>query len=153
LKHDGPSEVKVQITELACFRRVNWQPDERERRRFALAMLVGCFSFGAIIAWRAAEIGASSLILWGAGVALAIFALLPRLGRIAYLAIYVPTSLVGYAISNLLLTIIFFSIVTPVGAYLRLRGEDPLQLKPDRRGSTWRRLPKEKRKGDPYRQF
>ena len=47
-----------------------------------LVSLLGLFA-----AWRAKEIGNASILLWGIGVTLAIAAFVPKLNRVAYLAV------------------------------------------------------------------
>src|SRR5262249_24857076 len=84
------------IRELACFQRVNWSPDSGELRRFAVAMLAGFAVLGLFRTLRHHGLDMGVFVLWGIGVALALAAMLPKLGRAAYLGVYVPTSLLGY---------------------------------------------------------
>ena len=80
-------------------------------------------------------------------------ALVPGLGRAAYLAVYVPTSLIGYVVSHVLLTIIFFTVITPLALLLRLLGKDPLRLRQTEGQSCWIVHPGPRAKERYYRQF
>jgi len=146
-------EANVKITALPFFQHVKWQPDARELRRFAIAMLVGFFVLGALSAWRAKGIGTGSIVLWSSGALLAVAALVPKLGRIAYLAVYLPTSIIGYVVSNVMLTLMFFLVITPLGMILKLMGKDLLQQRRPRRTTQWTPVKETKTEDSYYRQF
>lgn len=110
-------------------RQVNRNPDARELRRFSIAMLVGLGVFGCIAAWRAGSVTTGAVWLWIAGVVLAVAGMIPGLARPAYLAVHFPSSWVGFVISRILLTILFYGMFLPIGLALRLVGHDPLRLR------------------------
>ena len=70
--------------------------------------------------------------LWSAGAVLAVAAFIPKLGRLAYLAVYLPTSILGYVVSNIILALMFLFVITPLGILLRLMGKDLLQQRSQR---------------------
>jgi len=121
------------LAELPAFQHLKWHPDHQERRSFALAMLIGFAILGLVSAWRTREFGSPTYILWTIGAGLAAASQVPGLGRLAYLAVYVPSSLIGFVVSQVLLTIIFFTVFVPIGFALRLTGKDPLYLRPGER--------------------
>ena len=142
----------MDITALPFFQHVKWQPDARELRRFAVAMLIGFALLGLFSAWRASGVNTSSLVLWGIGAFLAGAAMVPGLGRVAYLAVYLPTSIIGYVMSHIILALMFFFLITPLGIILRLKGKDPLrQRRPKRPG--WTPVDGVKSEDTYYRQF
>jgi Saxitoxin biosynthesis operon protein SxtJ len=143
----------VKLTALPFFQHVKWQPDARELRRFAIAMLVGFFVLGALSAWRAKGIGTGSVVLWSIGVTLAIAAFVPKLGRIAYLAVYLPTSIIGYVVSNVMLALMFFLVITPLGIVMKLMGKDLLQQRRPNRTTQWTPVKETKNEDSYYRQF
>jgi hypothetical protein len=143
----------MKVTELPFFQHVQWQPDRNELRRFAISMLVGFAVIGLIVAWRAGQFGRGTFICWELGLALAVAAQVPKLGRIAYLCVYVPTSLIGYVISHVVLTLIFFFVFMPLGMLLRLMGKDLLQLRATGGQTKWRRVEEAKDANRYYRQF
>lgn len=136
-----------------CFQHVQWQPDRAELRRFAGGMLLGFGVLGLIVALRRHQLAAPTLILWGIGLGLAVGAMIPGLGRAVYLAVYLPTSVIGFGVSHLLLTLIFVGVVTPTGVALRLMGKDLLRRQPPQESSLW--IPREESpsRSSYYRQF
>lgn len=144
---------QMNIRALPFFQHVKWQPDKRELRRFAVAMLVGFFVLGVLAAWRAKGIGNGSIILWGIGVSLAIAALIPKLGRVAYLGVYLPTSILGYFVSHVVLALMFFLVITPLGILLRLTGKDLLQQRRPNQKAGWTPVQNVKTEDSYYRQF
>ena len=141
----------MSLAQLPCFEHICWNPDRAELRRFALAMLGGFGVLGLLAAWRGHGAGTTSLALWGVGLALAAAALAPGLGRAAYLGVYVPTGILGYGVSRVLLTAIFFLLFTPLALLLRLLGKDLLGLR--RESAGWlARQPAPDRESY-YRQF
>jgi hypothetical protein len=143
----------VKLTTLPFFQHVKWRPDARELRRFAIAMLVGFFVLGALSAWRARGVSTGSVVLWSIGMSLAVAAFVPKLGRIAYLAVYLPTSIIGYVVSNVMLTLMFFLVITPLGIVMKLMGKDVLQQRRPERTTQWTSVKETKNEDSYYRQF
>ena len=140
----------MDLAALPFFQHVKWRPDARELRRFAIAMLIGFGLLGLLAAWRAKGVGTGSIVLWGIGVFLATAAFVPRVGRVAYLAVYLPTSIIGYVVSHVILALMFFFVITPLGVVLRLMGKDLLQRKEK---TGWIPVKEIKSKDSYYRQF
>jgi Saxitoxin biosynthesis operon protein SxtJ len=140
----------VNVATLPFFQHVNWRPDARELRRFAIAMLIGFTLLGLFSVWRANGIKTGAIVLWGTGVFLATAAFVPRLGRVAYLGVYLPTSIIGYVVSHVILTLMFFFVITPLGVILRLMGKDLLQRKEK---TGWIPVKEVRSKDSYYRQF
>jgi hypothetical protein len=143
----------MKITALPFFKHIKWHPDRRELRRFAVAMLIGFTVLGAVAAWRGGGISTTAIVLWSAGVVLAIAALVPKPGRLAYLAVYLPTSIIGYVVSNVILALMFFFVITPLGIILRLMGKDFLQQRSPRGKTQWTPVKSVKNEDSYYRQF
>ena len=85
--------------------------------------------------------------------ALAVAAFVPKMGRIAYLAVYLPTSIIGYVVSNVLLALMFFVVITPLGIILKLMGKDVLQQRRQKRTTQWTPVKETKNEESYYRQF
>jgi hypothetical protein len=143
----------VNITDLPFFKHIKWRPDARELRRFAVAMLIGFSLLGLFSVWRAGEITTASIVLWGIGVFLAVAAFVPRLGRLAYLGVYLPTSVIGYVVSQVILTLMFFLVITPLGIILRLMRKDVLQQRRRRQKTHWTLVKSSRTDDSYYRQF
>lgn len=93
------------------------------------------------------------MVLWGIGVFLAGAAFVPKFGRIAYLAVYLPTSIIGYVVSHIMLTLMFFFVFTPLAIILRLLGKDVLQQRREKNKSAWIPVRGVKHEDRYYRQF
>lgn len=143
----------MKLTSLPFFQHVNWRPDARELRRFAVAMLIGFAVLGLLAAWRRGSIGTTSTVLWSIGVGLAAAAFVPGLGRLAYLAVYLPTSIIGYVVSHILLALMFFLVITPLGMILRLMGKDLLRQQRQKNKTQWTPVRGAKTEDSYYRQF
>lgn len=140
----------MKLAALPFFQHVKWHPDARELRRFAAAMLIGFAVLGFLAVWRASGISTGAIVLWSFGVVLAIAAFVPKLNRLAYLAVYLPTSIIGYVVSHVLLALMFFVVITPLGIILRLLGKDFLQ---QQRRKQWTPVRGVKNEDSYYRQF
>jgi hypothetical protein len=145
------SVLATRLTSLPCFQHVQWHPDRRELRRFALWMLGGFAVLGAVAAWRTGAVGLGPLVLWGVGLALAVSAFLPGLGRAAYLAVYLVSGVIGYVISRVVLALIFYLVFLPIGLVLRVKGHDLLRRR--RPASMWLRHDQHRDPESYYRQF
>jgi hypothetical protein len=143
----------MDLTHLPMFQHVRWEPDRGELRRFAIAMLVGFAVLGLLTAWRVGDFGTKTFVLWGLGIGLAVGALVPAVGRLVYLGIYLPTSVIGFVVSNIVLLLLFFFLFVPLGLILRLRGKDLLQLRRRQNGRNWRQHDEAKDAASYYRQF
>ena len=143
----------MKLTALPFFQHVNWRPDARELRRFAAAMLIGFSVLGLLAAWRASGISTAAIVLWSIGVFLGGAAFVPKFGRIAYLGVYLPTSIIGFVVSNVILTLMFFLVITPLGIILRLLGKDFLRQQRQKDKSQWMPVKGVKSEDSYYRQF
>ncbi|MDQ8202623.1 SxtJ family membrane protein [Pelagicoccus sp. SDUM812003] len=119
--------------------RINRNPSARDLRLFAGLWLVFLSGF----AWIA--YGRGYLAVAGVLLALALpFGALglaaPRAIRWLYVATSLATYPIGFVISHLLLAVIYYLVVTPIGLLLKLLGKDPLQRRFEpvaRRPSYW----------------
>jgi hypothetical protein len=111
---------------------VNWCPKQKELRNFAIialiaSLLIACLLYvlkGVKIQW------AVIIIVAGFGIFLSSF-VSPKLTRIIYLGLILVTFPIGWTISMILLTAIYFLLITPLGLFFRLLGRDSLCRKFD----------------------
>jgi hypothetical protein len=104
---------------------VNWNPGRKELRQFAGLWLL---FFGGIAAWLYTRHGAGS---WPTGLAALSLVGIPGLAFPAmmkpiYVAWMTAAFPIGWTISHVLLGIIFYGLVTPLGVLMRLLGRDPM---------------------------
>ena len=132
---------------------INWQPSDRDLRVFAIVQLivagVGAWLIHRRLHWDQAAmvLVALSLLLLVAGF------VRPRILWPLFVGWMVAAFPIGWVMSHLLLAIVYFGIVTPIGCLLRLRGRDALQLKADERTSYWNARPASPDSAQYFRQF
>jgi polyferredoxin len=108
---------------------INWNPSRRELRQFAGLCLV---FFGGIAAWMYARHGAGpwpttlAALAVGLGIPGLAFPVLLKPIYVGWMAAAFP---IGWTVSHVLLGVIFYGIVTPIGLLLRLIGRDPMNRK------------------------
>ena len=118
---------------------IQWNPSEKQLRQFAgvwfpaFCGLVG-YSIGHKTGhWSEVEIG------WVLAGLLSVGGLvLPVLIRPIFVGLILLTFPIGWVVSHLLLGLIFYGVVTPIGLILRISGHDPLQLKKPIGNSVWK---------------
>jgi hypothetical protein len=82
--------------------------------------------------------GSSSGYVWmAAGLVLCLCRLIPPLFRAIYRVWLNFSVILGYFISRILLTIIFFVVIMPTGLLMRLFGKDPMDRKLDPAASSY----------------
>lgn len=119
--------------------RINTQPGRRQLRQFA-GLVFPLFSalVGALAFFRFDSPLVASWI-WVVGVAISLVGLaLPPFARIVYLALTGLTYPIGFVVSHLVLLVIYYGLITPVGLALRLADRDPLRKRPGDEASYWR---------------
>ena len=120
--------------------------DARDLRKFGL-MVGGVFAaLGLLFLWR--HKGFYPYFL-GPGVVLILFgAILPRTLKRVYIAWMSIAFVLGFVMAHVILTLLFFLVITPMGLIARLAGKDFLSLKLDRKTkSYW--IPREKKVKSP----
>lgn len=133
---------------------INRQPSVRDLRIFSALLMV----FGGLIGWWLARRSGSELIGTGAGLLIALTGLAGllwrELARRVYVGWMIAVSPIGFVVSTLILALVFYGVVWPIGFCLRRRGRDALALRLDRSAASyWIR-----RRNDPdprryFRQF
>jgi hypothetical protein len=125
----------MHLKQLPCFRHLSWRPSPKDLRKFGMAMLCGFAILGLITLARSRAFTPAVAILWTVGAMLAVLSRISGPGRIAYLAVNLPTSAFGYLVSRVVLALVFSLVFIPIGHVLKWMGEDLLQIKSRR--STW----------------
>ena len=63
--------------------------------------------------------------------------LVPKILKHVYIAWMSVAIVIGFVVSNVILTLFFFLVITPIGLITRLLGKDFLALKINRKASTY----------------
>jgi hypothetical protein len=118
---------------------LNRNPSPRQLRWFGLVGLP------LTLAGVAGALALKSIVVVGLLVALGAVALLsvaaglvaPRLLRPAFVAVALVTYPLGFVLSHVLVAVLYFVFLMPLGLALRLFGRDPLGLRFDRQASSY----------------
>ena len=125
------------------FKEVNWNPGAKELRTFARSLVIGfpCVALLLLVsgrwhtgAWNlplAAKVGGFGTL---AGV---VFWVLPVLAKPFYVVWYFFACCMGVVVGNVLMALVFYVFVFPVGLVMRLFGRRPIQKTPDRNAPSY----------------
>jgi hypothetical protein len=125
------------------FKEVRWNPDLRERRKFALSLIIGLPCVALVLLALGLLRGRGwnfplTAIVGGGGLALGLLLLaLPQIARPFYVAWYFVACCVGTIVGNLALAIVFFVLVTGLGLLMRALGRRPVRKTFDKRATTY----------------
>lgn len=106
---------------------INWHPNHKELRNFALIGLIASALISLIlylveglpIRWAVVIFVAGFIIFLTSFISI-------KLTRIIYLGLTLVTLPIGWVVSSLLLAGFYFLLLTPLGLLFRLIGRDPL---------------------------
>jgi hypothetical protein len=125
---------------------LNLAPDRKTLKQFGFIALVAFALIGALILWKRKllfwDLGSAApttaYALWGLGLLSALFSLAaPAANRFLYVGLILVTFPIGFVMSYLVMGIIFFLVLTPIGLIFRLIGRDPLHRRFDRGTTTY----------------
>ncbi len=117
---------------------INWNPDRNELRKFGEISLAMLTVIALVFFWLDRLTAVGSLYLCAAGLGIFILSRIStKLARPFYLLLYAIALPIGFVLTNILMAIIYFIILTPIGLIFRLIRRDPLQRKFDPRSKTY----------------
>lgn len=133
---------------------MNWRPSNRDLRVFAVVqLLVACVAAWLLHRrwqWDSVAIGIAAASLMG----LIVGMITPQVLRLPFVTWMLAAFPIGWVMSHVLLGIVYYGVVTPIGLALRLRGRDSLHLKPRADETTyWIIRPKASDPSRYFRQF
>ncbi|MDH5676267.1 MAG: SxtJ family membrane protein [Myxococcales bacterium] len=148
---------------MASLVELNWNPDTRTLRQFGFVALGG---FGALAAcaWHEALIfgfglGALRTPVTASLLGLGLLSLLlglvyPRANRAIYLGTTLLAFPIGFLLSYVIMGVLYFLVIGPVGLGLRSLGHDPMQRRLDPKAdSYWSPARPPREKSSYFRQF
>lgn len=110
-------------------------PSDRELRQFEVTLLL-CFG---LIGWLLFRKGhpSSAFILWG-GTALVsgISVTIPSWGRVLFRMWMTLGGAIGFVTNRIVLTLVFYLVITPVAIVFRWKGRDALRLRIKKESAT-----------------
>lgn len=138
---------------------INWKPDRAELRQFALVWMGGVTLVALVVGyWGWREVGQVPTLFWvlaltGGIVGLA-GSVLPGVVRPVYLVWMGVAYPVGWVVSHLALSVLYFGLFTLVAVIMRLSGRDALRRRPPAPGvSLWIRRSGARAPETYFRQF
>jgi Saxitoxin biosynthesis operon protein SxtJ len=126
---------------------------DRDLRKFGLVVGGVFLAVGLLFLWRYPH--RTPYFAWPGGALMVVGVVLPRALKWVYIAWMSVAFVLGFVMAHVILTLLFFLVITPMGLVARLTGKDFLSLKLDRAAkSYWLPRPqKPKRTADYERQF
>lgn len=108
-------------------------------RSFGLTVGAVLLVIAIVVVWRSGWTpAAASYALGGAGAALIILGVtFPRILKPVHIGWMTLALVLGFIMTRVVLTAVFYLAVTPTGLVLRLLGKDPLHRRIDREASTY----------------
>lgn len=133
---------------------IRWNADRRFLRQFGLALLAFVGLVGLLHGLREGDF-TGAFWLWGVGAAVVGAGFLcPPLLRSIYVGWMLAIYPVAWLVSLVVLAIVFYGVMTPVGILLRIRGYDPLQRRFEPNAETyWVPRPADEDPGRYLRQY
>ncbi len=142
---------------------VNLKPDISQLRQFGGICFVAFGLLGWMVWWKGGLLGLDFgearwpvvYLLWGAGSISGLFSLVfPRANRPLFVGLSLVTYPIGYVVSHVVMALIFFGVITPVGLLFRILGRDPLNRRFESdRESYWEPHQPPEDEGRYYKQF
>ena len=108
--------------------KINWNPSSLDLRKFGLTLIIGFGLIGGLFFWfDRVELAKILWIVSGAIGALGI--VLPTLAKPFYYIWMGIAFVMGTIVSFVIITVIYYFIITPVGLLMKLLRRDALKLK------------------------
>jgi hypothetical protein len=118
---------------------IQWNPDRKQLRQFAGIWFPAlCALVGWSIARKTGHLHEVEIGWAIAGIISIAGLVFPPLIRPIFVGLILLTYPIGWVVSHVLLGLIFYGIVTPIGIILRLTGHDPLQINAPLGNSLWK---------------
>jgi len=92
---------------------------------FLLGLFTTLLGFLTRYLWQSPE-AARTIWLVGAGLT-TVYLILPPIRRSLYMGWIYATFPIGWTISHLLMAVVYYGVLTPIGLVLRLCGKDPIE--------------------------
>jgi polyferredoxin len=120
---------------------IDWHPDSRALRRFGLTVLAGLGLIGALL-WFWSEARTAALVAWGSGAVLGLPGLTGTRAALPGYRLWMGVAFVlGSVMGRVLLGLVWYGLITPMGLVMRLGGRDRLALRRREAVTWWRDLP------------
>ena len=117
---------------------INRDPSAKQVRQFSLFWLSGFLLILAVLAVMRYDLPTAAVgLVIGALTSIALGLVRPDWMRRVFVAWMWAAFPIGWAISHLLLVVIYYLVITPIGLVMRAAGYDPLARRIDRQATTY----------------
>ncbi|MDP6467537.1 MAG: SxtJ family membrane protein [Pirellulaceae bacterium] len=116
---------------------INWNPPPKELRVFAVLQLIFFAIIAGLLHQRMAATGWATTIVVGAAIVAVTGLFKPMWLRTMYVVWMAAVFPIGFVVSHILMAIVFFLVVMPIGLIMRLVGRDPMHRKLDHDAETY----------------
>ena len=117
---------------------INWNPSTRELRQFAGLWLPGFLILVGGLVWYKSGSLPIMATIWSVGFVVCLIGyLIPSFMRLIFVGWMVAAYPIGWTVSYVLLSAIYFLVFTPTGLVMRLFGRDPMQRSLDRSAKSY----------------
>ena len=126
---------------------LNFDPDEKTLRQFGFVAFVGLGTIAALAwfeqlvfagGWLGGARETLALVLVGIGTLSALLSLIyPKANRSLFVGLSVVAFPIGFVVSYVIMGILFFLIITPIGLVMRTLGQDPLAKRFSKEASSY----------------
>jgi hypothetical protein len=126
---------------------INWRPDRNELRKFGFISLA---AFGLLGGWLFVQQSifgidlstdrahVAAYVCWGLAVAsLAGSLTVPEVLRPLYIGLTAVSLPIGFVVSHVLMAVVYYGLLTPIGLFFRAIGRDALQRRMDPAAKTY----------------
>jgi len=118
---------------------LDWNPSPRKLRQFAAVAVVFLVGMAWLAHLRGRSELAQALPLALAAIAAVLALVRPTALRLVYVLLSLAVFPIGFVMSHLILLVVFYGVITPLGVLSRLARSDLLSLRPDATAHTfWR---------------
>jgi hypothetical protein len=116
---------------------IPWHPSRRELRQFAFLLAAFLLAAAGYAWWRQHSAAWAAAAAGAAVLSAAVGGMAPQVLRVVYVGWMCLAFPVAWVVSHLVLAVIFFGVITPIGLLVRLVRGDPLQRQFDRQAESY----------------
>ena len=118
---------------------MDWSPATRVLRVFGASVIATGLALGLVLHFAGDAATAAAIVFAVLGVLGIVPLVAPatRLARWIYVVVSVPALLIGNVVSVVLVTVVYFVVVTPIGLIARAVRDDPLAMELDAEAASY----------------
>lgn len=117
---------------------INRHPTTRQLNQFGFIWL-GFLSFFGAVAWFKFEAPEAAAVLWATAVVVPLVGwIAPPFMRLVFVGMSLAAWPIGMVVSHVVLALVYYLVITPIGLLMRMIGYDPMTRRPSGAGeSRW----------------